>query len=143
VDDNWALLYALETAAKGGAPVAIAFNLVMAQRGDAMRETRVMSELILGFASIYVRVIGIIAENTSMAGCQMLCIAVLTCLPFFFISSYLQVPAFLGAGARHWGFMLRGLRELAAKAEAKGIAFFMLQVSLTVICDADLKETSG
>jgi hypothetical protein len=38
------------------------------------------------------------------------------------------VPAFLGAGARHFGFMLRGLKELAAEAEAKGIAFFMLQV---------------
>eukprot|EP00199_Chlamydomonas_sp_CCMP681_P000338 CAMPEP_0119109788 /NCGR_PEP_ID=MMETSP1180-20130426/23390_1 /TAXON_ID=3052 ORGANISM="Chlamydomonas cf sp, Strain CCMP681" /NCGR_SAMPLE_ID=MMETSP1180 /ASSEMBLY_ACC=CAM_ASM_000741 /LENGTH=574 /DNA_ID=CAMNT_0007095753 /DNA_START=105 /DNA_END=1829 /DNA_ORIENTATION=- len=64
VEDNWALLYALEQAAKSHAPVAVVFNLV---------------------------------------------------------------PAFLGAGARHWGFMLRGLRELAATCATKDIAFFMLK----------------
>ncbi|GLC37213.1 hypothetical protein PLESTB_000992000 [Pleodorina starrii] len=37
------------------------------------------------------------------------------------------VPAFLGAGARQFGFMLRGLRQLQPKLEAKGIAFFLLQ----------------
>ncbi|KAG2489952.1 hypothetical protein HYH03_011582 [Edaphochlamys debaryana] len=37
------------------------------------------------------------------------------------------VPAFLGAGARQFGFMLRGLRELEARLGQKGIAFFMLK----------------
>ncbi|GIL76978.1 hypothetical protein Vretimale_8581 [Volvox reticuliferus] len=37
------------------------------------------------------------------------------------------VPAFLGAGARQFGFMLRGLREMQPKLEAKGIAFFLLK----------------
>ena len=39
-----------------------------------------------------------------------------------------QVPEFLGAGARHWGFMLRGLRELEANLEKAGIKFFLLKV---------------
>ena len=39
-----------------------------------------------------------------------------------------QVPEFLGAGARHWGFMLRGLRELEGALRDAGIAFFMLKV---------------
>ena len=40
----------------------------------------------------------------------------------------LQVPAFLGAGARHFGFMLRGLRELQVALRAAGIQFFLLRV---------------
>jgi deoxyribodipyrimidine photo-lyase len=39
------------------------------------------------------------------------------------------VPGFLNAGARHFGFVLRGLRELAAAAAQQGIPFFLLQVS--------------
>ena len=39
-----------------------------------------------------------------------------------------QVPEFLGAGARHWGFMLRGLRELEANLEKAGVKFFLLKV---------------
>jgi deoxyribodipyrimidine photo-lyase len=38
------------------------------------------------------------------------------------------VPAFLGAGARQFVFMLKGLQELAPKLEAAGIPFFLLQV---------------
>ncbi|GFR43830.1 hypothetical protein Agub_g4951, partial [Astrephomene gubernaculifera] len=74
MNDNWALLYAIEAAQKaaaaaggegGGSPqVAVAFNLV---------------------------------------------------------------PAFLGAGARQFGFMLRGLRELQPRLEARGIPFFLLK----------------
>lgn len=64
VADNWALLYACEQAAKTGAPVAVAFNLV---------------------------------------------------------------PAFMGAGARQFGFMVRGLRSLAPKLAALGIPFFLLK----------------
>lgn len=41
----------------------------------------------------------------------------------------LQVPEFLGAGARHFGFMLRGLKELQTKLQAAGIPFFLLRVS--------------
>ena len=39
-----------------------------------------------------------------------------------------QVPEFLGAGARQFAFMLKGLRELAPRLEAHGIPFFLLQV---------------
>ena len=39
------------------------------------------------------------------------------------------MPEFLGAGARHWGFMLRGLRELEGALKEAGIAFFMLKVA--------------
>lgn len=41
-----------------------------------------------------------------------------------------QVPAFLGAGARQFVFMLKGLQELAPKLQAAGIPFFLLQVGL-------------
>ncbi|MBN2283515.1 MAG: deoxyribodipyrimidine photo-lyase [Deltaproteobacteria bacterium] len=37
------------------------------------------------------------------------------------------VTDFLGAGPRHYDFMLRGLREVAADLERKNIPFFMLQ----------------
>ncbi len=37
------------------------------------------------------------------------------------------VPAFLGAGARQFGFMLRGLRELAPRLAALGVPFFLLR----------------
>lgn len=37
------------------------------------------------------------------------------------------VPEFMGAGARHWGFMVRGLRELESNLKAKGIPFFLLK----------------
>ena len=64
VRDNWALLYACQQAAKSGAPVAVAFNLV---------------------------------------------------------------TDYLGAGARQFAFMVRGLRVMAPKLEALGIPFFFLQ----------------
>lgn len=38
-----------------------------------------------------------------------------------------QVTSFLGAGARQFGFMVRGLRELQPRLEARGISFFLLQ----------------
>eukprot|EP00798_Chlamydomonas_sp_ICE-L_P018200 gene18200-24642_t len=41
--------------------------------------------------------------------------------------SPVAVPAFLGAGARHFGFMLRGLQEIAPRLEAHGVKFFMLR----------------
>lgn len=37
------------------------------------------------------------------------------------------VPEFLGAGARHFGFMLRGLRELEQALTKGGIKFFLLK----------------
>lgn len=37
------------------------------------------------------------------------------------------VPAFLGAGARQFGFMLRGLAELHAALDGTGIAFFLVR----------------
>jgi deoxyribodipyrimidine photolyase len=38
-----------------------------------------------------------------------------------------QVTEFLGAGARQFAFMLRGLRELEPKLEDMGIRFFLAQ----------------
>lgn len=38
-----------------------------------------------------------------------------------------QVPAYLHAGARQFGFMLRGLRELEANLHALSIPFYMLK----------------
>ncbi|KAK3266299.1 DNA photolyase phr1, partial [Cymbomonas tetramitiformis] len=37
------------------------------------------------------------------------------------------VPKFLGAGARQFGFMLRGIREMAAELEQRGIKFALLE----------------
>lgn len=37
------------------------------------------------------------------------------------------VPSFLGASARHYGFMLRGLREVQARLEAMGVPFFLFR----------------
>lgn len=42
------------------------------------------------------------------------------------------VDAFLGAGARQFGFMLRGLKELAPKLEAANIRFHLLQVRVAL-----------
>ena len=42
-------------------------------------------------------------------------------------SHLVQVPEYLGAGARHFGFMLRSLRLTADKFAALGIPFFMLR----------------
>lgn len=39
-----------------------------------------------------------------------------------------QVPEFLGAGARHFVFMLKGLQQLAPRLEEAGIAFLLLKV---------------
>jgi deoxyribodipyrimidine photo-lyase len=41
--------------------------------------------------------------------------------------AFTLVPAFLGAGARQFGFMLRGLRETAATLSASGVPFFLLR----------------
>lgn len=38
-----------------------------------------------------------------------------------------QVPAYLHAGARQFGFMLRGLRELEANLQALNIPFYLLK----------------
>jgi deoxyribodipyrimidine photolyase len=41
-----------------------------------------------------------------------------------------QVTEYLHAGARQFGFMLRGLRELEPRLEALNIPFFLVQVGL-------------
>ena len=38
------------------------------------------------------------------------------------------VDKYLGAGARQFGFMLRGLQEMAPKLEAANIRFYLVQV---------------
>lgn len=38
-----------------------------------------------------------------------------------------QVPAYLHAGARQFGFMLRGLRQVEAKLQALNIPFYLLK----------------
>ena len=45
-----------------------------------------------------------------------------------------QVTEFLGAGARQFGFMLRGLRQLEPKLAAAGIPFFLLQGGWRACC---------
>lgn len=64
VDDNWALLHAVEVAAQATSPLAVCFSLV---------------------------------------------------------------PSFLGAQARHYGFMLRGLQELHGRLTRLGVPFFLLR----------------
>ncbi len=44
----------------------------------------------------------------------------------------MQVTEFLGAGARQFGFMVRGLRELQPKLEALNIPFFLLKGGSTL-----------
>ena len=41
--------------------------------------------------------------------------------------AFCLVPSYLGAGARQFGFLLRGLRELEAKLKARGVGFFLLR----------------
>ncbi|RNC67223.1 MAG: deoxyribodipyrimidine photo-lyase [Desulfuromonadales bacterium] len=41
--------------------------------------------------------------------------------------AFCLVPAFLGATIRHYGFMLKGLREVEASLAAKGIPFFLFR----------------
>lgn len=45
----------------------------------------------------------------------------------FFPYTSAQVTEFLGAGARQFGFMVRGLKELQPKLEALNIPFFLLK----------------
>lgn len=45
----------------------------------------------------------------------------------FFHNTSAQVTEFLGAGARQFGFMVRGLKELQPKLEALNIPFFLLK----------------
>ena len=54
-----------------------------------------------------------------------------------------QVPAFLGAGARHFGFMLRGLKELAPRLEQMRVPFFLLRVSLVCLAQASCCSRCG
>ena len=37
-----------------------------------------------------------------------------------------KVPEFLGAGARQWGFLVRGLRQMEPKLKALNIPFYMM-----------------
>ena len=55
----------------------------------------------------------------------------------------LQVTAYLGAGARQFGFMLRGLRELEGRLEKLGIPFFMLQGDPTETIPKLVKDTGA
>ena len=43
------------------------------------------------------------------------------------VVAFSLVPAFLGAGARQFGFMLRGLREMEAALKSRGIPFALLR----------------
>ena len=73
--DNWALLYAFETAKKKGASLRVVFNLV---------------------------------------------------------------ESFLGARARHFAFMLRGLRIVEKKLAALNIPFFLVRVSILSVSQLEL-----
>jgi deoxyribodipyrimidine photo-lyase len=51
------------------------------------------------------------------------------------------VPEFLGATARHYGFMLRGLREVEEALERKGISFFLLPGEPGEVLPAFIRKT--
>jgi len=52
------------------------------------------------------------------------------------------VSKFLGAGARQFGFMLRGIREMQALLEARGIQFILLEGD-PAECLPEFVEKSG
>ncbi|GBF93049.1 CPD photolyase [Raphidocelis subcapitata] len=52
-------------------------------------------------------------------------------------------PEFMGAGARQFVFMLKGLRELAPRLEAHGIPFFLLQGDPAVTLPKLVKDTGA
>jgi len=51
-----------------------------------------------------------------------------------------QVPEYLNAGARQFGFMLRGLKELAPRAAALNIPFFLLRGDPTATVPALVRD---
>ncbi|KAI8472372.1 MAG: class II photolyase [Monoraphidium minutum] len=53
------------------------------------------------------------------------------------------VPEYLGAGARQFVFMLKGLREMAPRLEAQGIPFFLLRGDPTVTIPKLVKDTGA
>jgi len=50
------------------------------------------------------------------------------------------VPEYLNAGARQFGFMLRGLKELAPRAAALNIPFFLLRGDPTATVPALVRD---
>ena len=54
-----------------------------------------------------------------------------------------QVPEYLNAGARHFGFMLRGLKELAPRANALNIPFFLFRGDPAVTVPAVVRDAGA
>jgi deoxyribodipyrimidine photo-lyase len=115
VADNWALLYALEQASASGSPVAVAFNLVRASAAPR-RRSWLDRRLPAGAAppALLLRCRSATAPSPPSRPLSP--------------PSCAQVPAFLGAGARQFCFMLKGLREVAGSLAAINVPFFLTKV---------------
>ena len=112
VQDNWALLHAAEVAAKTGSPLAVAFNLVKAQ-SSMLRGIDQLCNALSTSSSCLMLLVS--ARNCTNPGDPHSCAAPL------------QVPEYLVAGARQFGFMLRGLKLMQPKLEALNIPFFLVK----------------
>ena len=55
----------------------------------------------------------------------------------------MQVPEYLNAGARQFGFMLRGLKELAPRAAALNIPFFLFRGNPTQTVPAFVRDAGA
>ena len=53
------------------------------------------------------------------------------------------MPEYLNAGARHFGFMLRGLKELALRAAALNIPFFLFRGDPTATVPAFVRSAGA
>ena len=54
-----------------------------------------------------------------------------------------QVPEYLNAGARQFGFMLRGVKELAPRAAALNIPFFLFRGDPTQTVPAFVRDAGA
>ncbi len=130
VKDNWALLHACEVAAKTGSPVAVVFNLVRAH--ESLRQPsslHVLSSSTCGMVPITR------AQHTRSK--QHTATMSLTKL------SRMQVTEYLHAGARQFGFMVRGLREMEPKLTELGIPFFLVKGDPTVTIPALVRDSGA
>jgi hypothetical protein len=140
--DNWALLHALEEAGKRSAPAAVAFNLVGLLHGLVWAcmawalVPRMACTIVLrrrrGSRGPCGAPCGVVRAMKGQQRPRRRRRAVRTSTATRVktpASNELQVPEFLGAGARQFVFMLKGLRELAPRLEAHGIPFFLLRAS--------------
>ena len=153
VNDNWAMLYACEQAAKKGAPVAICFNLVSWKHSSAPVHLVLHLSAYHSWRSCHagttycaswpvrisvnlwttVCLIPLLCANPKNSG------ACLNCM----VRADAQVSEYVNAGARHFGFMLRGLKELAPRAAALDIPFFLFRGDPAVTVPAFVRDAGA